>query len=94
MHLWVDGYIIYGDKKSTSTETHVLNGTNGMYRPVCYRTHILSVMGQAWHMLHMGLIWLGDTMNNNKEWPMYGRYKIYDWNGYDLYYNIYATHVI
>ena len=52
--------------KFTSTETRVLYGTYGNYRPVYYPTYIFSVMGQAFHMLHMVLICSGDMMNNNQ----------------------------
>ena len=75
----------------TSTETRILYGTYGIYRPVCYRTHIFSVMGQACHMLHMGLIRTGVMMNNNQELPLDGSYKRYDRTDYDLCHTLFAT---
>ena len=80
--------------KLTNTDTWLLYGTYGIYKLVCYCTHICSVMGQASHMIHTGLICPGDMMNNNQECPLDGIYPIYDWTGYDLYHTLYATYVI
>ena len=46
----------------TSTETLILYGTYGIYRPICYRTHIFSIMEQVYHMVHMGWICLDITV--------------------------------
>ena len=63
--------------KLTITETRVIYGTYGIYRPVCYRMHILSVTGQPYNMLHTVLI-QGGINNNNNKLPLYGSYKRYD----------------
>ena len=62
----------------TITETRLLYVTYRIYSPVCHSAHICSVMGQASHMIHTGLICPGDMMNNNQECPLDGIYPIYD----------------
>ena len=53
-------------KKLNNTDTHLLDGSYNIYRPICNPMHISAVMGQVCHMLHMGFIWPGNMMNINK----------------------------
>ena len=66
---------LMGIKKFTSPETCILYGTYTIYRPVCYRADISLKIRQACHMLHTVLIYPGDMMNNNQEFPLDGRKK-------------------
>ena len=77
---FIDGYMVtlfMAINKLKIPETRVLYGTYGIYRPVCYRTHIFSVMGKAFHMPHTRLIFPGDMMNNNQKSPLGEMYKRY-----------------
>ena len=79
-------------KKMTSTETHVPYDTYMMYRPVCYRMHILPVPGKLFHMQHTGLICPDNMINNNQERPLDGSYIRYDWT--DCYFiTLFTPHI-
>ena len=55
----VDDFIISANNSSKYMHgIEMLYGTYGTYRPVYECTHIFSVMGKAYHMVHMGWICL------------------------------------
>ena len=54
---------LFNNLTFTSTQTRILYGTYGIYRPICYCTHICSVMGKSYHVVHMGWICLDVTVH-------------------------------
>ena len=64
-----EGYIFW---KLTNTDTRVLYGTYGIYRPICYGMNICSVMEQPYHMVQAGWIWMDITVRTfSQKWDTY-----------------------